>query len=68
VRLLSCSAKFQALLAASQTEAVVVQRTCLAMAAIASRGGPDTIRSFTAQAVQLARNACNSGDQVLWPD
>ena len=60
----TCSAKFQALLAAPQTEAVVVQRACLAMAAIATRGGADAIRSFTSQAVQLARNACDSGDQV----
>lgn len=59
-----CSAKFQALLATPQTEVVVLQRMCLALGAIAARGGPDIVRSFTAQAVQLARDACNSGDQV----
>ena len=45
----------------------MVQRACLAMAAIAARGGPDAINSFTTQAVQLARNACSSGDQVWGP-
>lgn len=59
-----CSAKFQALLATPATEGVVVQRVCLALGAIAARGGTDTSRSFTRQAVQLARDACTSDDQV----
>ena len=45
-----------------------MQRACLAMAAIATRGGPDAMSSFTSQAVQLARNACDSSDQVSSPD
>lgn len=59
-----CSGKFQALLAAPQVEAVVVERVCLALAAMAARGGPATLQGFAGQALQLARDSCDAGDLV----
>mmetsp|Transcript_17088 Transcript_17088/g.51068 ORF Transcript_17088/g.51068 Transcript_17088/m.51068 type:complete len:994 (+) Transcript_17088:167-3148(+) len=56
------SGKFQALLAAPQVEAVVVERVCLALAAMAARGGPATLQGFAGQALQLARDSCDAGD------
>lgn len=59
-----CSNKFQALLAAPQVEAVVVQRTCLALGAMAARGAPATVQGFVNWALQLTRDACNGGNLV----
>lgn len=44
----------------------MVERACLALGAMAARGGPIALNGFAGQALQLTQDACNASDMVTF--
>ena len=43
-----------------------MERACLALGAMAARGGPIALNGFAGQALQLTQDACTAGDMVTF--